>query len=117
VAKKPAHAIKSPRLRNRATLNTSGKPVTKPVASPAMPTATTPGSTATSGPVSNDTGMQATTMARFSDEGAAVSQLQSTATPDLGYDDRPLDQVDDQQVPQYIYATSAPLIAVGNPRA
>lgn len=122
MARKPSHKIKSPAPRNRAALNPSGKPTTKPVATPvSSPGTTAPGVPAPSLPsrtsmgtpdLSGDGGTQYTNYARFSDEGAAIAQLQTTPQPDLGYDDTPLADADGIQ--HYVYVSDAPLMAVGN---
>lgn len=119
MARKPSHKVKSPAPRNRAALNTSGKPVTKPVTTPAsspgtgVPAPSLPSRTSMGTPdMSGEGGTQYTNYARFSDEGAAIGQLQTTPQPDLGYDDTPLADADGMQ--HFVYVSDAPLMAVGN---
>lgn len=90
-----AQRLKTPTPKNRAALNTSGKSHVNPVsATPATPQAP-----------------QMTGTAQFSDEGAAVSQVHSTAQPDMGFDDTPLANADGAGS-TYTYVSTAPLFAV-----
>ena len=104
MARNPAHTIKSPTPKNRAVVNPGTTQAVTPVNVP-QPPPTTPNPQTTSPNV-------ATTMANFSDEGATVRMVQSQPATPVESATVP---VQEKNVPQYVYVTTAPLVAVGNP--
>lgn len=90
--KKTAAKVKSPAPINKAAATTSGQPQVQEM-------------------VSGTPGGSFDNVARYSDAGAMVTQTNSTAQPDLGYDDTPLSGADGQDT-TYTYVSTAPLYAV-----
>lgn len=101
MAKKKAPIKKASTLKAPTPVNKAGTP---PAGGPPQTQALPP----TMNPVAN--------FANFSDEGAAVNQAQGAYNmiPDDS-NDNPLATADGTQ--QYVYTSSAPLIAAGNPKA